>query len=235
MDPLTAAAASGLRARMESLDMLGNNLANASSSGFKVDREFYSLYSPEESMTLPNIDREWIDLAQGTIQGTGRALDFALEGKGFFVLSGPSGPLYTRNGNFNISSGGSLVTPDGYAVQSTEGKPFNRTSSEGVSVTTDGIVVQGGQTLGKLKIVDVPGSGSLVKQGATYFRAADPSKPPVNSSAEVRQRALENSNVNTAESAVRMVSIMRQFEMLQKAISIGAEMNRKAAEEVARL
>jgi flagellar basal-body rod protein FlgG len=57
----------------------------------------------------------------------------------------------------------------------------------------------------------------------------------VNSSAEVRQRALENSNVNTAESAVRMVSIMRQFEMLQKAISIGAEMNRKAAEEVARL
>src|SRR5688500_14139704 len=113
MDPLTAAAASGLRARMESLDMLGNNLANASSSGFKMDREFYSLYSSEhqeDGSLMPNIEREWIDLAQGTIQSTGNPLDLALQGKGFFVVNGPSGPLYTRNGSFQLAPGGAVLS-----------------------------------------------------------------------------------------------------------------------------
>jgi flagellar basal-body rod protein FlgF len=236
MDPLIAAAASGLRSRMESLDMLGNNLANASSNGFKMDREFYSLYSPEMAgSTLPTIDREWIDLKQGTIQTTGKPLDLALDGKGFFVVSGQSGPLYTRSGNFRISPAGAVVTQEGYALQLSDGKPLILPSADGLSITDDGAVVQQGQTVGKLKIVDLPGSDSLVKQGATYFRATDPAAAPSPAAAAVRQHALESSNVNTAESAVRMVSVMRQFEMLQKAISIGSEMNRKSAEEVARL
>jgi flagellar basal-body rod protein FlgF len=238
MDPLTAAAASGLRARMESLDMLGNNLANASSSGFKMDREFYSLYSSEnegDGSTLPTIDREWIDLAQGTIQSTGRPLDIALDGKGFFVVNGPSGPLYTRNGSFQLASNGNVVTKEGYALQLSGGTPLKLDSADALDISADGTVIQRGQTLGRLNIVDVNGSDSIIKNGATYFRALDPSKPASGARADVRQHALESSNVNTAESAVRMVSIMRQFEMLQKAISIGSDMNRKASEEVARL
>jgi flagellar basal-body rod protein FlgF len=238
MDPLTAAAASGLRARMESLDMLGNNLANASSSGFKMDREFYSLYSSgneEDNTTLATIDREWIDLAQGTIQSTGRPLDIALDGKGFFVVSGPSGPLYTRNGSFQLAPTGAVISKEGYALQLSNGTPLRLQSAEALNISEDGTVIQGGQILGKLNIVDVPTGDSIVKKGATYFRAVDPTKQLVSARAEVRQHALENSNVNTAESAVRMVSIMRQFEMLQKAISIGSDMNRKASEEVARL
>ena len=223
---------------MESLDMLGNNLANASSSGFKMDREFYSLYSSEnqeDSSTLPTIDREWIDLAQGTIQNTGRPLDLALDGKGFFVVNGPSGPLYTRNGSFQIAANGQVVTKEGYALQLSDGTPLKLDSAQGVDISGDGTVSQQGQIVGRLKVVDVGGSDALAKNGANYFRALDPGKQAAGARAEVRQRALENSNVNTAESAVRMVSIMRQFEMLQKAISIGSDMNRKASEEVARL
>src|SRR5690242_18395190 len=106
MDSLTALAASGLRARMESLDLLANNVANASTGGYKADREFYSLYagSAEENegdpSTMPVIERPWTDHAQGTLQRTGNPLDLALDGKGFFAVDGPSGRLFTRNGSF---------------------------------------------------------------------------------------------------------------------------------------
>ena len=105
MDPLTAIAASGLRARMESLELLANNVANASTGGYKADREFYGLYVAPEAQdgsaaTMPVIERPWIDHSQGPLHATGNPLDVALSGKGFFSVNGPSGPLYTRNGNF---------------------------------------------------------------------------------------------------------------------------------------
>src|SRR5271169_2056345 len=107
MDPLTISAASGLRSRMESLDMLANNIANASTSGYKADREFYSLYAAPEAEgpisgpdTLPVIERPWTDLSQGEVRSTGNPLDVALQGKGFFAVNGPGGPMYTRDGSF---------------------------------------------------------------------------------------------------------------------------------------
>ena len=99
MDGLTAAAASGMRSRMESLDMLANNLANASAPGFKVDREHYSTYLSGEAAespagdfgsVMPVIERQWTDFSQGTLTTTGNSLDLALSGKGFFALNAPS-------------------------------------------------------------------------------------------------------------------------------------------------
>src|SRR3954447_13601840 len=87
MDSMTAIAASGLRARMESLDLLANNMANASTGGYKADREFYSLYvapeasGNEPSSTMPLIERPWVDHAQGLLHNTGNPLDLALSGK----------------------------------------------------------------------------------------------------------------------------------------------------------
>src|ERR1700739_1081221 len=102
MDPLTSAAASGMRARIESLDMLANNIANSSAPGFKADREFYNIYqsaeaaeSPEGTTpsVLPVIERQWTDFTQGSLTPTGNPLDVALAGEGFFVASSPSGRL----------------------------------------------------------------------------------------------------------------------------------------------
>ena len=87
MDPMTAIAASGLRARMESLDLLANNVANASTGGYKADREFYSLYVAPEAQdagpasTMPVIERPWVDWSQGTVYPTGNPLDLALSGR----------------------------------------------------------------------------------------------------------------------------------------------------------
>src|ERR1700719_1069785 len=87
MDPLISAAASGIRARLESLDMLANNIANSSAPGFKADREFYGLYLSAEAAdspigtsptTLPVIERQWTDFAQGSLMPTGNPLDLAL-------------------------------------------------------------------------------------------------------------------------------------------------------------
>src|SRR5580658_9567803 len=109
MDSLTAIAASGLRSRMESLDLLANNMANASTGGYKADREFYSLYTAGEAQdsgsatTMPVIVKPWTDLSQGILTPTGNALDVALNGNGFFGVSGPNGTLYTRNGGFHLS------------------------------------------------------------------------------------------------------------------------------------
>ena len=247
MDPLSISAASGLRARMESLELLANNIANASTDGFKSDREFYSLYvSPEAADagasgygaspdTLPVIEKPWIDYAQGTLRSTGNQFDLALSGKGFFSVNGPSGPLYTRSGNFQLSSAGILTTAEGYPVRTADGGTLAVQPGSPIEVARDGNVLQNGQDLGQLAVGSFNEQADLNKQGMNYFFKTDPKTPVQTSTAEVQQGSLEKSNVGSAESAVRLVSIMRQFEMLQKAVTIGAEMNRHAVEEVARV
>jgi flagellar basal-body rod protein FlgF len=239
MDPMTAIAASGLRARMESLDLLANNVANASTGGYKADREFYSLYQAAEaddSGSMPLIERPWIDHTQGPIHSTGSPFDLAISGKGFFVVDGPSGPLYTRNGGFQLSAAGRLVTSEGYPVRNTNGGALDLQSALPVEISKDGTVVQSGNAVGQIETADFASTSGLAKQGANYFRNVDPSvKPAAASGASIEQGKLEGSNTGSAESAVRLVSVMRQFEMLQRAVTLGAEMNRRAIEEVAKV
>jgi flagellar basal-body rod protein FlgF len=249
MDALTISAASGLRARMESLDMLANNLANAGTSGYKGDYESYGLYAgaegsaalngqgdPSRPGLLPVIERPWTDFSQGLLQSTGNSFDLALSGKGLFVVTGPSGPLYTRNGSFHMDEQGRLVSAEGYPLQTQSGTTLQLDPAKPVQVATDGSVLQGGQSVGTLQVVGIEDQGSLAKVGHSYFRMLDPAaKPKAASGVQVYQGKLENSNVSPAESAVRLVSVMRQFEMLQRAVSLSTEMNRKAVEEVARV
>ena len=130
MDTLTIAAAGGMQSRMQSLDMLANNLANTGTGGYKNDREFYNLYVSAENdsgpdgsaAALPIIEKPWTDFSQGTLRATGSAWDLALSGKGFFAVDGPSETLYTRNGNFRVTAAGSLVTAEGYKVRTASGE-----------------------------------------------------------------------------------------------------------------
>ena len=236
MDPLTAMAASGMRSRMESLDLLANNIANASTGGYKADREFYSLYADADNpSTMPLIEKPYTDLSQGVLQSTGNTLDLAISGQGFFTVKGPAGPLYTRNGSFRMDSGGKLISAEGYAVQGVGGA-ITIAGKQPIEVSSDGTVTQNGKVIGQLQITDSTSGAGLAKQGNNYFRAADPGsmvKAPAGSSVE--QGKLEASNSGTAESAVRLVTIMRQFEMLQKAASMGADMDKQAIEEVAKV
>jgi flagellar basal-body rod protein FlgF len=243
MDSLSTIAASGMTSRMQSLDMLANNISNAETGGYKTDREFYSLYTSPEAMsgdaqdpaTLPMIEKSYTDFSQGSMHVTSNPLDLALQGQGFFAVNTPAGTSYTRNGAFQLSSTGTLVTSDGFSVLDPSGKPIQLSPSVPIQVTGDGTITQGGQTAGHLALWSFADPGNLVKQGNTMFQKADPNVAPTPSTAQVQQGKLESSNVGTSESAVRLVSVMRSFEMLQKAVNIGAEMNRQAISEVAKV
>ncbi len=241
MDQLTATAASGMRARMESLDMLANNLANASAPGFKADREFYSTYlnaeaaggPNEDAAVMPVIERQWTDHSQGALTPTGNPLDVALKGKGFFVAISPSGPLLTRDGSFRLSSQGKLETQDGFPVRGQDGAAIQLDPTLQVEIGESGEVRQDGQEVGRIDVVDVQDAGNLNKHGMNYFEFSSTAASEA-TDAQLQPGSLESSNFQSAESAVRLVSVMRQFEMLQRAASIGFDMSRRALDEVAK-
>jgi flagellar basal-body rod protein FlgF len=245
MDPLTAAAAAGLQSRMDSLDLLANNLANTSTSGYKADREFYSTYLSADALNAPDpavgdspvVERQWTDFAQGSLTGTANQTDLALSGRGFFAVNGPNGTLYTRNGGFQISPQGTLVTGEGYAVRLSDGQALTLDPNTPLVVGADGSVSQNGAALGQLQLVDFAEPRLLEKAAGTNFQSPDPQKvaPQAATNVQVAQGKLESSNTSAAESAVRMVVLLRHFEMLQRAVKIGGDMNRQAIEEVAKV
>jgi flagellar basal-body rod protein FlgF len=243
MDPLTSAAASGMRSSLQSLDLLANNLANVQTNGYKLDREFYDLYTSADAVAggdydptrMPDIVKNWTDYSQGTLQQTSNQLDFAIAGQGFFAANGPNNTtLYTRDGSFNLNATGQLITRDGYTVRDRNGNPIQLDPNQPISVDSTGNISQNGQNVAQLQLASFGDPSQLTKQGATYFQYGGQPGGIQVATGEVQQGKLEGSNVAPAESAVRLVTVMRQFEMLQKAISIGTDMNRQAIEDVAR-
>jgi flagellar basal body rod protein FlgG len=232
---------------MESLEMLSNNLANASTSAYKTDREFYSLYVAAEAAqpaedgiapepdTQPLIEKPYTDFSQGILHQTGNPFDVALDGAGFFAVNGPAGVMYTRNGNLRSNSAGLLTTSDGYALRSAAGGTITISPDSAVDITSDGTVMQNGQAVAQLSLVDFPDRNSIEKRGLNYFITTDPTVTGQPSAAAVQQGRLEESNVGTADTAVRLVDVLRQFESLQKAMTAGMDMNKYAIEEVARV
>jgi flagellar basal-body rod protein FlgF len=237
MDNLSISAASGMRSRMESLDMLANNLANVETGGYKADREFYSLFVGEEASgdaitgelsTLPVIESQWVDYAQGNLRNTSNPLDLAIQGDGYFPIQTPNGVRYTRNGSLRVSQTGTLSTSDGQNVLGADNAPISLQPNLPIDIGADGTVIQGGQIAGQIGLASFD-ANALRKIGLNYYA------PPAGTVARLLQGKLEESNVGAAESAVRLVAIMRQFEMLQKAMGIGNELNRRAVEEVAKV
>lgn len=228
---------------MQSLDMLANNLANASTDGYKVDHEFYSTYiAPEigdesESSTgaMPVLQKPWTDFSQGTLQPTGHPLDVALSGPGFFGLNGPSGPLYTRNGNFKISAKGTLTSQDGYPVRLQKNKTLQLHSQSPIQIDSNGNISQDGNDLGRLELTDFKNTADLSKAGSTSFKAGPKAGPTPAANVQVQQNTIETSNVQVSESAVRLVTLMRHYESLQKAINVATQMNQQSLTEVARV
>ncbi len=227
MDPLTAVAASGLAGphgiarsagqqhrqclhrRLQGRSRVLQPLRRSGSGGGKRP-------------TMPVIERPWTDLSQGVLRDTGNSLDLALSGSGFFAVKGPTGPLYTRNGSFRLSAGGQLVTADGYPVRGADGAPL--TAPDGGARRDLERWHHHARTAlvaASFKSPISPAPPAWPSRAAIISAPAParPAAPPA--ATAVEQGKLEDSNTGTAEAAVRLVSIMRQFEMLQKAVSHG--------------
>lgn len=174
-----------------------------------------------------------LDFSHGAMMQTGRALDIALEGEGFFEVEGPDGPLYTRNGAFSVSPDGRLVTQDMLAVQGVNG-PINvpaNVSSDAIAVSKDGRLSANGVEFGQLRTVDFPDKTVLVAAGGSLVQAP-PDAAPVNSNNTVFQGFLEDSNVEQMNELINIMVTSRQFEAAQKIMgAIGDSIQKRIALE----
>lgn len=238
MDPIATLAASGLRARMDTLDLIANNIANGSTTGFKADWPIYGAESrqPEtEGIQQPVLWSRWTDHQQGPLQQTGDPLNIALEGRGFLVARGAGGTVLTRGGQLALSKDGVIGTPDGLELMGADDRPIRVDPRLAFNITQDGAVGQQGRVVGQLKIVQANPLGELTKREGVHFDLSPAAGALPASPAKVRQGFLESSNVNPADSTAKLISVLRQSESLQRAVQLGGEMNRRAAEEVSRI
>ena len=211
-------------AAYRAMDVIANNLANASTPGFKREaakfEEFITRMRPAEGQkSAPSVSfvkdaGVMRDSGQGNIEQTGAPYDVAIAGKGFFAVQTPAGMRYTRDGHFSLDANGNLVTSQGYQVQG-DGGAITITPNDGdISIAPDGTissVVHGvGNQLAKLKVVDFADPSALVKQGSNlYSTAQTPNTPPT---VNVRQGALEASNVQPVIEISHMIEVMRAYE-----------------------
>lgn len=233
----------GMRARQRTLDAISDNIANSSTTGFKSDQPFFrSFEAADVKGSAPN-DRHGMGVltggrtsfATGTIRDTGRPLDVAIDGDAFFSVRTPRGERYTRAGSFTIDSTGQLVTQTGDLVLGENGA-INLPKGE-VTIGRDGSVMVGDRKIDRLKLVSFADPhAALAKEGANYFAATGSEKPATSNSANVMQGALEGSNVNTVTEMVAMMANGREFDSLEKTLSVTMnEIGRKVASDIGKI
>jgi flagellar basal body rod protein FlgG len=216
-------ALSGLRARSEHLDRLAADIANAGTSGYKAERgttqaaERLTFERALESAIDVASGPRTFDLRSGAIAATGRDLDFAVRGGGFFVVDTPGGPRYTRNGHFERRADGVLTTSDGHVVQG-EGGPIQLETGP-ISVGEDGTIRTGATVAGRLRVVDFADPSVLVREGNSRFDAGG-ATPTAVTGARVERGALEKSNVSVVDRIAELTEASRTFEGLQRGLGL---------------
>lgn len=249
----------GLDAQQTQMDVISNNLANVSTTGFKRTRAVFEdlLYqtlrqpgaqSSQQTM-LPSglqlgtgvrpVATEKI-FTQGNLQQTGNALDMAIQGKGFFQVLLPDGTAgYTRDGSFQVDAQGQLVTASGYPLQPSISIPADATT---VSIGADGTVsvVQPGSStpnqIGSIQLAGFINNAGLQSFGENIYletaASGTPSAntPGTNGLGSLNQTYLETSNVNVVEELVSMIQTQRAYEINSKAISTSDQMLQKLSQ-----
>lgn len=243
------ATSTGLQAASTFLDAVSNNVANASTPGFKTGQvTFQDLLSigtkpgatATQGTTAPGgtqvgsgaiVDSVTGLFTQGGLEQTGRQLDFAIDGQGFFSVTRPDGSTgYTRAGNFNVDASGKLVTSDGFQLAGGITIPANASS---VSVSSDGTVTAttpaGTRPIGNLTLTRFQNPAGLTRIGSTTF-AADPASgaattgaPGANGTGAIVQGSLEQSNVDLTSELVNLIVAQRAFQFNTRALQVENE------------
>jgi flagellar basal-body rod protein FlgG len=238
-------AVSGLKAQVDALDILANNLANVNTAGYKEDKTFFKILNQElDSAGLDElnvaIDRRKViadsalNLAGGSLTATHRNLDVALTGDGYLVVQAPQGIRYTRNGSLILNPKSILSTIDGFPVLGERNRPIALGPGQ-IYINDIGEVFLNDSRVNRLKIVSFGNAESPVKEGGFLFSSKGGPDSERPSEARVKQGYLEQSNVNPVSAVVSMVGIMRQFEAIQKSVNLMLnDMNAKSIERLGR-
>ncbi|KAA6464435.1 flagellar basal-body rod protein FlgF [Acidobacteria bacterium AB60] len=241
MDSGFYAACTALMSRTQALDAIANNLANAGTTGYRAQRDvFNSVLAAASDAPISALNRAAndygiltgtrLDLTQGALEKTGNPLDMAVEGPGFFTVQTANGTFYTRNGAFQVSAKGQLVTASGDPVLGDRG-PISLMDGS-VTISPDGTISSAGAVAGKLKIVDFPPGTALESVGNSYYSAPSSSEGVANQF-NIRQGMLESSNVNPVAGMVELITVQRSAEMMQRALSMfSSEMDKTATQDL---
>ncbi len=243
MDKLVYTAATGLRAHMAAQSAIANNMANASTTGFRADRVVFDRIDLKgggqqfEARAPTSEEVTDADRAPGAIQTTGRLLDVAVTGATAWlaVQASDGSEAYTRRGDLEIAPSGVLQTGDGFPVMGSGG-PITIPPYDTLSIAGDGtisIVPQGGdanapQVIDKLKLADTKGSDT-VKGLDNLLRVRGGGVLPEDLDAKVQGGAIEGSNVNMTQALVDMIENQRSYEVQANMLKSAKDMDESGA------
>jgi flagellar basal-body rod protein FlgF len=237
------AACAGLRAKSQALEIVANNVANLNSSGYRSHQAtFRSLLMRGDSTSNPLnravndfgvLGDSRLDLTAGSTEQTGNPLDLAIEGDAFFMVQRAKETLYTRNGNFHRSATGQLLSAQGDPIIGEQGPILVPSGS--VSIGPDGTISVDGAIAGKLRLARFGPGTDLQSAGMSYYSAGKAAALPA-SDVSIRQGMLEGSNASPVSAVVSLITVQRQAEMLQRALTMfHSEFNRIATTELPRV
>ena len=241
MDRLIYTAMTGAKHALEQQATTSNNLANATTTGFRAQIDQFRAV-PVQGAILPT--RAFVvdsttgsDFRAGAIQQTGRELDVAVQGDGWIAVQAADGSEgYTRNGSLKLDENGVLLTRDGLTVMGDGGPlsiPAGRNIAMGkdgtISLVPDGSEASGITTVGRLKLVNPPET-DLVRGDDGLFRLKDGEAADADPNVSLISGALESSNVNVVDEMVNMISLARQFDMQMKLLQHAENNDSKATQ-----
>ncbi len=228
-----------LRRRM---DIIANNLANMTTTGFKREAVLFESYVKEmEGTETPQTSEvSYVqdygivrDLTAGHLEMTGNPLDVAINGEAFLVVQNPQGKeLYTRNGHFLISPDSELVAGNGNLVLDAGGAPISITPSDtGISIAADGAIsTRERGVIGKLQLVRFENGQNMEKVGDSMYATDQVPEPDTSSS--VVQGMLEASNVQPVEEMTSMIQVSRQYQTIANLLKRQDELQRAAINQL---
>lgn len=206
----------------QAMDVIANNLANMSTTGFKSEEPLFQEYlqpSPAKGQTISYVRDTGVvrDARQGDLSTTGNPLDIGIDGNGYFQVNTVDGPRYTRNGRFQIDSGRNLVTAQGYQVLNATGQPITiPQGATSILIGTDGSVATETGPIGKIALTSFANQQDLVAAGnGLYATSANPIPDTVST---MHQGTLEASNVQPIVAMTQMLEIQRSYTSAQNII-----------------
>lgn len=229
MDNINYIALSRQMALWKQMDTVSNNMANMNTAGFKQDDTLFSsylvqtadaqgigsapLYFTEDFGTFQNF-------AEGAFEETGNVFDVAIQGDGFFCVETPAGEMYTRKGQFSLSSEGALITNDGALVLSENNEPiFFAPGEKEITITESGDVMTENGTIARLKVAHFADNQKLLKVAGTMFENVAGNDMTIGTdNMRLAQGAIEKSNVNPIEEMTKLIKVQRSYEYVQQMI-----------------
>ncbi|MCP1537472.1 flagellar basal-body rod protein FlgF [Methylorubrum extorquens] len=211
------------------LDVIANNMANVSTTGFKArSARFQEYLMPVASAdSFQRTDRRLsyvidqgtpLDLTQGPVEPDSNPMHVALRGDAFLAVQTPQGLRYTRNGAFELDATGNLVTSDGHTVQG-DGGPITIGQQEtGLAIAPDGTISTNLGIRGRLRLVTFANAQALKSEGANLFSSEAPARP-AGPGAHLEPGALERSNVKPVVEMTRLMDVNRTYSMVSSVIS----------------